>query len=51
MPAAVTPCLMFEGQAQQAMEFYTRILPDSEILNIETYGSVGPGPGEVVVSD
>ena len=23
IPAAVTPFLMFEGQAQQAMEFYT----------------------------
>ena len=44
MPASVTPFLMFEGQAQQAMEFYTRILPDSRILNVERYGPDGPGP-------
>ena len=49
MPAAVTPFLMFEGQAQQAMELYTRVLPDSEVLNVETYGPDGPGPENTVI--
>ena len=49
MPAAVTPYLMFEGQAQQAMELYTRVLPDSEVLNVETYGPDGPGPENTVI--
>ena len=50
MPPAVTPFLMFEGQAQQAMELYTRVLPDSEILNVETYGPDGPGPENTVIA-
>jgi len=49
MPVAVTPFLMFQGQAQQAMEFYTRVLPDSEVLNVETYGPDGPGPENTVI--
>ena len=50
MPAAVTPFLMFEGQAQQAIELYTRVLPDSEVLNVETYGPDGPGPENTVIT-
>ena len=50
MPAAVTPFLMFEGQAQQAMKLYTRVLPDSEVLNVETYGPDGPGPENTVIT-
>ncbi|MDE0095186.1 MAG: VOC family protein [Gammaproteobacteria bacterium] len=49
MPVAVSPFLMFQGQAQQAMEFYTRVLPDSEVLNVETYGPDGPGPENTVI--
>ena len=48
MPA-VTPVLMFEGQAQQAMDLYTRVLPDSEILDIERYGPDGPGPENTII--
>ena len=48
MPA-VTPFLMFEGQAQQAMDLYTRVLPDSEILNVERYGPDGPGPENTII--
>lgn len=40
----VTPFLMFEGQAQQAMDFYTRVIPESEILDVARYGPGGPGP-------
>ena len=43
MPAAVTPFLMFQGQAQEAMELYTRVIPDSQILDVEKYGPDGPG--------
>ena len=44
MPAAVTPFLMFQGHAQEAMELYTRVIPDSQILDVESYGPDGPGP-------
>ena len=48
-PAGVTPFLMFEGQGQQAMEFYTRVLPDSAILNVVRYGPEGPGPENTIM--
>ena len=27
----LTPCLWFDGQAEEAAEFYTKLLPDSHI--------------------
>ncbi len=44
MPASVTPFLMFEGQAEEAMNFYVNVIPDSEILNVQRHGPEGPGP-------
>ena len=49
MPAAVTPFLMFQGRAQEAMELYTRVIPDSQILDVEKYGPDGPGPEGTVM--
>ena len=49
MPAAVTPFLMYQGQAQEAMELYTRVIPDSQILDVEKYGPDGPGPEGTVM--
>lgn len=34
----VTPFLMFEGQAEEAMNFYTSLFDQSEILSIARYG-------------
>lgn len=40
----VTPFLMFqEGNAEEAMNFYTSLIEDSEITNIVRYGANGPG--------
>ena len=52
MQPAVTPFLMFEGQqAQQAMELYTRVIPDSRILDVQRHGPDGPGPeGSVLIA-
>ena len=51
MQSAVTPFLMFEGQAEEAMNLYVRTIPDSEILNVQKYGSDGPGPeGSVMLA-
>jgi predicted 3-demethylubiquinone-9 3-methyltransferase (glyoxalase superfamily) len=44
MDAKVLPFLMFEGTAEEAMNLYTSLLPDSEILEVERYGPNGPGP-------
>lgn len=39
----VTTFLMFEGRAEEAMNFYTSLFPDSAILDISRYGAEGPG--------
>jgi predicted 3-demethylubiquinone-9 3-methyltransferase (glyoxalase superfamily) len=39
----VTPFLMFTGQAEEAMRFYTSLLPDAGIVSIDRYGADGPG--------
>ncbi|GAA0339841.1 VOC family protein [Bacillus carboniphilus] len=39
----VTPFLMFEGNAEKAMNYYTSLIEDSEITSITRYGANGPG--------
>ncbi|HLR70770.1 MAG TPA: VOC family protein [Pseudogracilibacillus sp.] len=40
----IIPFLMFQnGQAEEAMTFYTSIIADSDITNIVRYGKNGPG--------
>ncbi|MGZ5201902.1 MAG: VOC family protein [Telluria sp.] len=43
MARSVTPFLMFEGAAEQAMLFYVSLFPRSDIKHIERYGHDGPG--------
>jgi predicted 3-demethylubiquinone-9 3-methyltransferase (glyoxalase superfamily) len=43
MSMAVRPFLMFEGQAEQAMEQYVALVPGSRILEVQRYGAGGPG--------
>ena len=39
-----TPFLLFQGgKAEEAMNFYTSLFEDGEILSIERYGPEGPG--------
>ncbi|MBT2680100.1 VOC family protein [Bacillus sp. ISL-35] len=38
-----TPFLMFEGNAEEAMKYYTSLIEDSEITSISRYGADGPG--------
>ncbi len=39
----VTPFLMFQGNAEEAMNYYTSLIEDSEITSIIRYGANGPG--------
>ena len=39
----ITTFLMFEGDAEEAMTFYTSLFGDAEILSISRYGADGPG--------
>ncbi len=49
MAARLRPFLMFEGQAEAAMNFYVSLFPDGRILDIARYGKDGPGPEGSVV--
>ena len=37
MPVPIVPCLWFHDCAEEAMEFYCSVFPDSAILSIERY--------------
>ncbi|PEB51827.1 hypothetical protein CON65_11975 [Bacillus pseudomycoides] len=39
----ITTFLMFDGNAEEAMNLYTSLLDQSEIINISRYGANGPG--------
>lgn len=39
----ITPLLMYEGQAEEAMKLYTSSFDGSEIIDIRRYGPDGPG--------
>jgi predicted 3-demethylubiquinone-9 3-methyltransferase (glyoxalase superfamily) len=43
MVQAVTPFLMFEGRAEEAMNFYVALFPGATINEIERWGAEGPG--------
>jgi predicted 3-demethylubiquinone-9 3-methyltransferase (glyoxalase superfamily) len=39
----ITPFLWFDGQAEEAANFYTSVFDNSRILEVARYGEVGPG--------
>ena len=41
MPTKITPCLWFDGQAEDAARFYTSIFKDSKITAISRYPEIG----------
>ena len=46
----VTPFLWFDTQAEEAVEFYCSLLPDSKIEHVSYYGDEPPGrKGQVMV--
>lgn len=45
----VTPFLMFQGNAEEAMNYYTSLIEDSEIISITRYGANDAGEEESVV--
>ncbi len=52
----ITPCLWFDGRAEEAVELYTSIFEDSRIGHITRYGETGAGmsglaPGSVLTVD
>ena len=46
----ITPFLWFDGQAEEAVNFYTAIFKNSKIVDVMRYGDAGPGPKGSVMS-
>jgi predicted 3-demethylubiquinone-9 3-methyltransferase (glyoxalase superfamily) len=46
----ITPFLWFDGQAEEAMNFYVAIFKNSEVGKVTRYGDAGPGPKGSVMS-
>ncbi|PEP80453.1 hypothetical protein CN581_15595 [Bacillus toyonensis] len=45
----ITTFLMFEGKAEEAMNFYTSLFDQSEIVSISRYDENGPGKEATVI--
>lgn len=41
MPSQIVPCLWFDGQAEEAANFYVSFFKDATITHIQRYGSAG----------
>lgn len=39
----ITPCLWFDNQAEEAMNFYISVFENSKVLSVTRYGELGPG--------
>ena len=46
----ITPFLWFDGQAEDAMNFYASVFKKSKVVRVSRYGDAGPGPKGTVMS-
>ena len=46
----ITPFLWFDGNAEEAVNFYVSIFKNSKILSVARYGEAGPGPKGTVMT-
>lgn len=47
---AITPNLWFDGDAEEAADFYVSVFPNSRITRVQRYTDAGPGPAGSVVT-
>jgi predicted 3-demethylubiquinone-9 3-methyltransferase (glyoxalase superfamily) len=45
----ITPFLWFDGNAEQAMNFYVSVFKNSKVVSVMRYGEAGPGPKGTVM--
>jgi predicted 3-demethylubiquinone-9 3-methyltransferase (glyoxalase superfamily) len=50
MAQKITPFLWFDGKAEEAMNLYTRIFPDSKVKDVSRYGEGAPAPKGTVMT-
>src|SRR5256885_9193201 len=46
----IVPFLWFDGNAEEAMNFYVSVVKNSKVLSVTRYGEAGPGPKGTVMS-
>jgi predicted 3-demethylubiquinone-9 3-methyltransferase (glyoxalase superfamily) len=46
----ITPFLWFDANAEEAVNFYVSVFPQSRIVSMSRYGDAGPGPKGQVMS-
>lgn len=46
----ITPFLWFNGNAEEAVNFYVSIFKNSKVVSVTRYGEAGPGPKGSVMS-
>jgi len=44
MTQKITPFLWFNGNAEEAMNFYVAVFRNSKVVTVRRYGDAGPGP-------
>jgi len=40
----ISPCLWFDGKAEEAMNFYMSVFKNGKVVTVMRYGEAGPGP-------
>jgi predicted 3-demethylubiquinone-9 3-methyltransferase (glyoxalase superfamily) len=46
----ISPCLWFNGNAEEAMNLYVSVFKNSRVINVQRYGDAGPGPSGSVMA-
>jgi len=49
MPQPIAPCLWFNGNAEEAANYYVSIFKDAQLLHVDRFSDVGPDPDAPVV--
>ena len=49
MTQSVTPFLMFEGKAAEAINFYVHLIPNSRVEEIQRFGDANPNAPELIM--
>src|SRR5688572_12455543 len=49
MTQPITPCLWFDGNAEDAVNYYVSVFKDSRVLHVDRFSDVGPDPDAPVI--
>ena len=44
MTRPIAPCLWFDGNAEEAVDYYVSVFEDSRVLHVDRFSDVGPDP-------